>query len=252
MNKALALVGLAFLLAAGCASSERQETVSQKKGDIYFSAGTEALENGNSTEALASLQEAVRFLPKSASAWNNLGLAFAAKGEDARAEESLKKSLTLDPKFTDARANLGALYIKTKKMKEAERQLKEALKDLVYPRLAQVHYNLATIYAGWRRPLLAEQQLKLALRADDKYCAAWFQLGMIQIERSEIDLAATSLGYSVAGTCFKNPRAHYEISSLYLKARETARAKSKLLDIINFFPESDWARKAEITLNMIR
>ena len=252
MKNALALAGLALLLAGGCASSKPQETLSEKKGDIYFTAGTEALESGNHTEALASLQEAVRFMPKSAPAWKNLGLAFAGKGEDARAEESLKKALVIDPKFTDARANLGALYIRMKKPKEAERQLKESLKDLIYPRIAQVHYNLATIYAGWRRPLLAEQQLKLALRADDKYCAAWFQLGMIQKERSEIEQAATSLGKAVEGTCFKNPRAHFEISSLYLKARETARAKSKLLDIINFFPESDWARKAEITLNMIR
>lgn len=251
MKKALFLAAVALFFGNGCASQTAQN-LKDKKGDIYFSAGTEALMAGNYAEALGSLQEAVRYMPNSAPAWNNLGLAFAGKGEDGRAEESLMRALKADPKFTDARANLGALQIKLKRRKEAEKNLKEVLKDLVYPRVAQTHYNLSVIYGEWRRPLLAEQQLKLALKADDRYCSAWYQLGMIQKERGEYEKAGVSLEKSVEGQCFKNPRAHYEISALYLKTKETARAKSKLLDIIQLFPESDWARKAEITLNMIR
>lgn len=251
MKNKFLLGALALLMTAGCATSNSQN-IREKKGDIYLTAGTEALSSGNFTEALASLQEAVRLIPDSAAAWTNLGIAYSSKDQDAKAEECLKRAIQVDSKWTDARANLGALYLKMKRNKEAEKQLKEALNDLIYPHPAMLHYNLSLIYSEWRKPLLAEQQLKLALQADENHCAAWYRLGMIQKERNEIGHAISSITKSVAGTCFGNPQAHFEISSLYLKLREVAQAKSKLLDIIQLFPQSDWAKKAEVTLNLIR
>lgn len=251
MNKALLACALSFGLLAACASSNTQ-SLQEKKGDIFLGAGTDALMNGRYTEALGSLQEAVKLMPDSPNAWNNLGLAYAGKGELGRAEESWKKALSVDNKWSDARANLGALYVKQKKFTQAEKELKEVLKDLVYVNTAQVHYNLSLIYGETRKRVQEEQQLRLAVQVNDGFCPAWFRLGLIEKERGQYDQAATSFANSVKGICFKNPQAHYEISTLYIKAKDNARAKSKLLEIIQLFPQSDWARKAEITLNMIR
>lgn len=245
------LYGALFLALASCAHSDTKE-LNAKRGDIYFNSGTSALMNGDFTGALASLQEAVKYDPKSPAAWTNLGLAYGGKDEFARAEEAWKKALVIDPNWSDARANLGALYIRQKRWKEAESQLRTVEKDLIYPRMAQVHYNLALVYIEGKRPLLAEQQLRASLKADPTFCNAWFLTARLQKEKGDFEQATESFRKSVAGICFNNPEAHYEISSLYLKSRDVARAKSKLLEIIQLFPQSEWAKKAELTLNMIR
>lgn len=237
--------------AFSCAGSKTQ-SVREKKGDIYFTAGTEALMEGRYTEALASLQESAKFLPDSPNVWTNLGLAYAGKEEYQRAEESWKKALKLDPKWSDARANLGALYVRQRRLKEGEKILREVSQDLVYRDLAKVHFNLSRIYAEWRKPLLEEQQLRLAIKNNNSHCAAWFYLGLLQKEKGDFSVAAESLDKSVQGICFNNPQAHYEISSLLIKAKDTTQARVKLLEIIQLFPQSEWARKAEVTLNMIR
>lgn len=248
-SKLLLCVFLAATLSA-CATTAPDQ--SARKGQLYMDNGTQALIEGRYGDALTSLSQAVKFLPKNASIWNNLGLAFLNKDEPKRAEEAWKKTLALDSSFTDAHTNLGALYLQQKRYKEAEYEFKEAGKDLSYLKMHQVNFNLALLYLQQRKNLNAEQQLKLAVQAEPGFCAAWYKLGQLQKERGEFSTATDSIKKSVSGPCFNNPEIHFEISSLLLKQREYAPAKSKLLEIIQLFPQSDWAKKAEITLNMMR
>lgn len=243
------LCAIAFLM-AGCASGGMSKK--EKQGDIYAQAGSEALMKGDFSDALGSLKEAVKLQPKSEANWSNLGLAYAGKEDFVRAESCWKKALDINPEYSDARLNLGALYFRQKKLAAAEKTFKEVLKDLSYEKGPQVKYNLGLLYASQGKQLLAQQYFKLAVKEDEAYCPAWFQLAHLQSEKGEMADAAKSYKKAVSGSCFSNPRAHYELGSLYIKAREPALAKSKLLEVIKFFPDSDWAKKAEITLNSIR
>lgn len=250
MKNVILLSVLALAAVSSCASSS--QNIREKKADILYQAGTESLMRGEFTDALANLQQAIKLEPESPKIWTNLGIAYGGKGEMKKAEDSWKKALNLDSQWTDARANLGALYLQTKRYNEAEKQLKLALQDLVYENSAQVHYNLALVYLTTRRNIPAEQQLKLAVKAEDGYCPAWFRLGRLQKERGDFSAAEESFTKSVAGPCFKNPEAHYELSNLYLKSKNVIGARAKLLEIIQIFPETSWAQKAEENLSMIR
>ncbi len=237
---------------SGCAGSTNSRSVKERKAEIYFDAGTDDLRSKRYTEALSSLIQAVKLDPDTPSYWNNLGLAYAGKSEFAKAEESWRKALAVSPAFTDSKVNLGSLYVRQKKYREAEMLFRDALKDLVYPNIAQIHFNLALLYSEWKKSPLIEQHLRLAVKANENHCGAWFRLGIIQKNRGEYDAAEKSLTKSVSGMCFGNPEAHYEISALHLKTRDTNKAKAKLIEIIQLFPQSEWAQKAEVTLNMIR
>lgn len=244
------LASTVSLLALGCASNSHD--MSDTKSDVHMEAGTESIVRKDYTKALRQLSEAAKLKPKSPEIWSNIGVAYVGKNELARAEDAWKKALKLDPTFQDARLNLGILYTRQRRFPEAEKFLLEATKDLTYEKLHQVAYRLALVYLELKRPLLAEQQLKVSVRENGAYCPAWFQLGMIQRERGDYKESAESLRGSVMGTCFKNPEAHYEIGQLYLKANEVALAKTKFLEVIQLFPSSEWAKRSEATLNMIR
>lgn len=242
---------LAALAMPACATTK--SSVDEKRGDVYHTAGIEALRAGRYAEALGAMQEAARYLPKDPAVQNNLGLVYANKNEFGRAEESFRRAIQLDPKFTDARLNLGALQIRLLRWKEAEATLREAAKDLAYINQHQVFFNLALIYTEWKKNILAEQQLRAAVQNAPNFCEAWYRLAKLQKERGSLGEARDSYSHSVGGTCFKEyPDAHFEIANLYLQQRDEKRGKAKLLEVIQLFPDTEWARKSELTLNMIR
>lgn len=244
---------VALLWLAGCASQGPQApSANERRADVYLESGIDSLERRDYTAALRAFNNALTYNSKSPLIWNNLGIAYMGKGEPQKAEESWKKALSVDSSFNDARLNLGIFYFQKKRYPEAERTLKETTKDLAYQKAHQAYYQLGLMYLTLKKPLLAEQQFKLSVKENSVYCPAWMQLGLLQKERGDITEAAQSLKNSVMGTCFKNPQAHYEIAALYLKANETHLAKTKLLEIIQLFPTSEWASRSEATLNMIR
>lgn len=251
MKTLLALCAAALTLTA-CASQPRGPSDNERRADALLMAGVDALERQEYTEALRSLQEALKYNPKSPLILTDLGVAYAGKNEPAKAEELWKKALQVTPSHQDARLNLGILYLNRKNYREAEKILKEASKEIAYQKLDQVFFQLAMLYFAVGKPLLAEQQLKIAVRENRGNCGAWMKLGLLQKERGDYVEAAQSLKGAVMGTCYKNPEAHYEIATLYLKAQDTQNAKTKLLEIIQLFPSSEWASRSEATLNMIR
>lgn len=244
------LLAAAGLLAAGCSSSSRD--LNEPKADVHMQAGADALERQDYTQALRHLSEAAKLRPKSPEIWSNIGVAYVGKNELTRAEEAWKKTLQISPGYNDARLNLGILYSRQKRYAESEKVFLEAAKDLTYAKLYQVSFQLALVYLQLERPLLAEQRLRASIRENGAFCPAWFQLGMLQRDRGEYSESAESLQGSVKGICYKNPQAHYEIAQLYLKVKDMPQAKSKLLEVIQLFPSSEWAQRAEATLNMIR
>ena len=240
-----------MLVTFGCATSKINPK-EQAKGEIYLAAGNDALFKGQYTQALSALLEAVKYLPKNMEAWNSLGLAYLGKEQPEKAEEVWQNAISIDSKSTSVRNSLSALYIQQNRLLDAEKILKVAAKDLIYDRNYLVHYNLGLVYLRQKKQLLAEQELKISVRENETYCAAWYQLGMLQKDRGIFGEAAISLKNALKGTCFNNPELHYEVADLYLKDRNRGMAKSKMLEVIELFPHSDWAKKAEISLNKMR
>ena len=240
------------ILFSGCAiNGKPKENIEEQKGDIYLQAGTEALLNENTTEALAALIQATKLLPNSASAWNNLGLAYYAKKEPEKAKQAWEKALAIDPSFSDARNNIGAFYLEKRSYTKAEQEFKVVLKDLLYTNAHQTHYNLAIVYLREGKNLLAEQHLRLAVKEKENYCPAWQSLAKLEKEKGNYLQALESLKAATSGICYANPGAHFEIAALYLMAHDKRSAKIKFLEIIEHFPSSLWARKAEANLQLI-
>jgi type IV pilus assembly protein PilF len=239
-------------LLTGCSTTPPGQSPEERKADAYLTQGIDALQKRAYTDALRALLEAKKYNPKSPVIWTDLGIAYAGKKDLAKAEESWRKALKIAPGHNDARLNLGILYLDSKHYPQAERELKEAAKDHAYARADLIAMQLARLYLQLNGPLLAEQQLKTAVDENRNNCAAWSQLAKIQESRSDYAEAAQSMKGATIGICSRNPEGHYQMATLLMKAHQMPQAKAKLLEVIQLFPTSDWAKKSEQALNLIR
>lgn len=240
----------------GCAlfpaRTPEEPTREQRLAENYMAAGISYLFKGDYTSALRDLLEAVKYDNKNAEVWNHLGLAYYGKSELSLAKNAWEKALSINPVYTDARNNLGAMHMERGQLAEAEKEFKIALKDLIYDKAYQTQYNLALLYLRQGKKLQAEQALKLSVKDNDQYCPAWLSLGRIYKERGERDRALEAFQKSTLGTCYTNsPESHYEIAQLLLRDRDLVNARVKLKEILERFPNTDIAGKAELSLRQI-
>ncbi|MBW2313492.1 MAG: hypothetical protein JRH10_04800 [Deltaproteobacteria bacterium] len=93
-------IPLAFLvLAFGCTTVEASR---------LYASGTDALERGDSAQAVADLEQAATLMPEASPVHNHLGLAYAGAGRDTEATAAFRRAVELDCSNDAAQHNLRA------------------------------------------------------------------------------------------------------------------------------------------------
>jgi len=78
------------------------------RGARLYSSGTEALDRGEVTRAIADLERAAELVPRASEIQNHLGLAYAAAGRHGEALLAFRRAVALDCGNQAARRNLQA------------------------------------------------------------------------------------------------------------------------------------------------
>jgi Flp pilus assembly protein TadD len=87
----------ASALALGCASLQ---------GARLYESGTEALDRGDSEQAIVELERAADLVPQASEVQNHLGLAYQAAGREREAEAAFRRAVDLDCENEAAVVNL--------------------------------------------------------------------------------------------------------------------------------------------------
>src|SRR5688572_170013 len=72
--------------------------------------GEKLLQQGHYPQAAAQFETATRLLPRSAQAWNHLGLALHYQRQFPQAQQAYRQALAIDHNLASARFNLGTLF----------------------------------------------------------------------------------------------------------------------------------------------
>ena len=94
-----------ILILVGCESTPMRTL----RGARYYSAGSEALERGDSSAAIRALTQAADLVPRASEIQNHLGLAYWASGDAERADLAFGRALELDCDNAEARRNRQSL-----------------------------------------------------------------------------------------------------------------------------------------------
>jgi tetratricopeptide (TPR) repeat protein len=111
----------------------------------HYNMGNYRLSRGETKQAIALYQKALKLEPQAIMPMVNTSIAYAKMGENARAENALKQALKLAPDNAAANFNMGLLKAEKKELKQAENYLIKAIK--ADPQMAQAAYNLCILTA---------------------------------------------------------------------------------------------------------
>src|SRR5438067_1108305 len=152
-----------------------------------FNAGAAAFNEQNYAEAAAKFKEAVAAKPDLIAGWEALARAAYQLKDYPTAIDAANKAVAVDPDEADMYSILYNAYMATgDKAKAAEAKKK-------MPANAALLFNDAAKLINSNKDSDAEPLLKQAIAADDKFAAAYYELGMLQVRGGKNADAKTNL-----------------------------------------------------------
>lgn len=234
----------ATVLLTSCATNNRD----QEKADLHLRIGTAHLNQGNYPIALKELLEAYKLDPENAVICNNLALAYFVREKHVEAEKYLQRAVALDPKYTDAYNNLGRVHIEMNRPEDAIKELNIVVADLTYPQPERGLANLGLAYYRSGNFSMAEKKFREALKANNSFCPAHNYYGQSLYQQKQYKRAASVIETAIQ-VCKDLDEARYFGAMSYLRMGQKEKAMARMNEVVELFPNSQYASKARAYLD---
>jgi Flp pilus assembly protein TadD len=172
--------------------------------------------------------------PKSATAHNNLGLAYASQGQWDRATAEFQTALRLKPDYVESHYNLGVAYASQGQLDRAISEFRTALQ--LKPDSAGAHNNLGIAYASQGRldKAIEEFQTTSRLKPDD--AEPHMNLGIAYASQGRLDRAIEE--YQTALQLKPdNPGTHYNLGNAYASQGQLDKAIAEFQTALRLKPD---------------
>jgi type IV pilus biogenesis/stability protein PilW len=232
------------LVHVGCISQQRI-----KRSNARTNLATEYLKEGNSTDAITTLEMAVELNRKNAKAHEKLALAYSSKGAYELADKSFRKSLKLEDS-PETHNNYGLMLLYQGQYEEAIQHFEAAVRNLTYRNTALALNNLGYTYFLKGDLKSAEFYLRDAVHRAPNLCQARKNLG-------DVLKAATKYGESInqfqdlKGSCKEMSQvASLEIANNQIELEQFSLACMELQDLMVVVTDTKLAQSASDRLSI--
>jgi Flp pilus assembly protein TadD len=155
-----------------------------------FCDGRVLIDEGKTKEAIPVLQRAAQLDPKSAYAFNALGVAYRQEKENVKANICFTQAAQLAPSWPLPRFQLGAQYYNQKEFERAINEFKAAA--ALAPKDSITRLMLVRAYRERRDYAEAEREAQDLLQLNANYAPIYVELGLIYEANRVYDKAATA------------------------------------------------------------
>jgi Tfp pilus assembly protein PilF len=218
---------LSILLSVSCVTPQKQ-----KRAESRIMLGSAYLKEGNIPGAIGVLQEATQFNPRSAEAWEKLGLAYYAQNEPDYAEKAFKRSLRISPERAETNNNYALVLLDQQRYDEAIVHFTLATKDLSYRNTAMVLSNLGRTQQLNNQLEDALNTLNYAIRRSPNLCIARFNRGLVLKDLTQ-NIAALEDFKVVIKLCGESATGAYYQAALLMHPTDAPAACAYLQTVIN-------------------
>jgi len=200
----------------------------------YNNLGAALRERGQSVEAMADTQEALRIRPQYPDAQNNLGDALLAQGKPDEAAPHIQEALRLEPGLPEAHVNWATVLNKRGQHAEAAAEYRVALQ--LQPDSAQAHCGLGAALMVLNRYQEALPQLVEAIDIKPDYADAHYNLGVLFGTLQRTDEAIAQFTETVRLQP-DNPEAHFNLGIAFAAEDQMSQAIPEFQTAVRLRPD---------------
>lgn len=185
-------------------------------------------------EAIKALNEAVKIMPKFATAYQALGLAYEKHSDADEALANYKKASAIDPKNPAYVVSIAYVYYYLKNNDDAAIGLyKQALG--LKPDYAPAHQRLALVYTRKKDDAEAARHLLEAIKYDPKFLQPYLDLAQIYRTRKDY---TTAVKYLAAAIELEptNPKPYRQMGILYYERSDADGALANFKRAVEYDP----------------
>ena len=199
--------------------------------------GTTLDDMGHLTEAVDAYDHAIAANASYAAAMNNKGVSLEKMGEGEAASKMFKKAIELSPDYAAAHNNLGAWFYELGDKKGAAKEWIQAAK--LDPSYVSPIVNATALDMDGDKEKVAEGKLKLLVSTGRGTAEAYFNLGIIEFRRGDLEAAAKN--FEKADTLRPNDaETQNNLGVIYCFRGNYRRAEQLLRQSVEKKP--DWAK----------
>lgn len=244
------LLFVAGLSVVSCVPVEKSQTSAQK-AEYHYILGVTALNEANPTEALIEFLEAQKFDATDDEIQAGLAQAYWLKQAYDLAEQHFKNALKLSNNSPKHANNLGALYLTMGRYDDAIDTFRTAADNLLFDRQELAWYGIGLANVQKQDYTAAQLAYEKAMKINPRYHMAPFRLGELYynqdrpVEALDMFTRTVTLAPGFAD-------GHYWQGLVYMKLKETGKAKAAFETVIRLAPQSDSARLARNYLKIVK
>jgi tetratricopeptide (TPR) repeat protein len=222
----------------------------RQQADSHYMLGVSNLNEQNPTGALKEFLEAEKYDDRDDRIQAGLAQAYWLKNAYDLSEKHFLRAIELsdnDPKYYN---NLAALYLTMERYDDAIKAFRKAADNLLFdrPELAWTGIGLANVE---KQDYVAAQRAYLkAINLNSRYYLATYRLGELYYNQDR-PVEALDMFTRTVELAPQLVEGHYWQGLVYMKMKETEKAKQSFNEVIRLAPQSETARLAGKYLKII-
>lgn len=226
----LCVVTSFVLLNVGCSHLLLQGKDSEK-AKLYLQMGADHFNNREYNKAIEATQEALKYDPSLAAAYNHLALIYMETKRYARSEESFLQALRIQPNYPEVHNNLGVLFNRQNKYQAAIQYFEKAIDSEAYRTPENAYTNMGYSYYRLGDLKKAKTNHQKALDIVPQFCLAHKNLGDVYAKEKSYRRAQEYYENAVTN-CPLYQEGQYKLALVMMKQGQKKVAKNQLQDLV--------------------
>lgn len=242
---------LATLLSLGACSHFTSRTSDVDRAKLYLQLAGDQLSQRDYKKSIESCYEALKYDPKSYTAYNHMALVYMETKRYQKSEEAFKKALEINPEYPEVLNNYGVLLNRLERYKEAIPLFERALSFERYSTPENALTNMGYSYFKLGEYSRAKEAHQKALDVMPQFCLASKNMGDVYAKERNFPKAADYFEQAVTN-CPLYEESEYKLGLALMRTGQRNLAKNQLEKLIKKHREGPYVNRSTEVLKYLQ
>ena len=249
-NPITPFLALAVALATSSCSHLVNREKDMEKARIHLQRGVDAFNERQYNQAIDSTQEALKYDPNLAGAYNHLALIYMETKRYQKSEEAFTKALELQAEYPEVHNNIGVLLNRQEKYGDAIPHFEKALKSDRYGTPENAYTNMGYSYFKLGNTARAKAYHQKALDVSPLFCLASKNMGDVYTKEKHFQKAVDYFQKAITH-CPLFQEAHYKLGLVMMKMGRKDLAKNQLERLVERHKSGPYVERSQEVLKYL-